>query len=110
MRIYYAKKNTPLYFLNIVDEEEEVNKLKLDLKHKWCPINSPGLQIVLLFSVREFSWGYREFINKRNGFYIFKHLPSDNLFGIYGDRLKSEEQISNSLFDIYMTRLYLGKA
>ena len=108
MRIYYAKKNTPLYFLNIVDEEEEVNKLKLDLKHKWCPINSPGLQIVLLFSVREFSWGNTEFINKRKGFYIFKHLPSDNLFGIYGDRLKSEEQIKTSLFDIYMPRFDLG--
>ena len=108
MRIYYAKKNTTLYFLNIVDEEEEVNELKLDSDHKWRPINSPDLQIVLLFSVREFSWGHREFINKRKGFYIFKHLPSDNLFGIYGDRLKSEEQIKTSFFDIYMPRFYFG--
>ena len=108
MRIYYAKQNAHLYFLNIVDEKEEVNELKLDSDHKWCPINSPDLQIVLLFSVREFSWGYREFINKRKGFYIFKHLPSDNLFGIYGDRLKSEEQIKNSLFDIFMPRFYFG--
>ena len=103
MRIYYAKKNTPLYFLNIVDGEEEINKTKIDSNNMWCPINLPMHQIILLYSVKEFYWGSKKFYNQSKGLYIFKHLPSNNLFAINGSRLDSKEEIMDKIFDIYPT-------
>ena len=107
MRIYYAKKNTPLYFLNITEGEEEINKTKLDSKNKWNPINLPKHQIILLYSVREFHWAKRKFYNQIKGFYIFKHLPTNNLFAINGSSLDSKEEIKDVVFDIYPIYDYL---
>ena len=102
MRIYYAKKNSPLYFLNISEGQEEINKTKLHSKNKWCPINLPMHQIILLYSVKEFYWANKKFYNQSKGLYIFKHLPSNNLFAINGSRLDSKEEIMDKVFDIYL--------
>ena len=107
MRIYYAKKNSPLYFLNNIEGDEEINKTKLDSNNKWCPINLPKHQIILLYSVKEFYWANKKFSNQTKGFYIFKHLPSNNLFAINGNRLDSKEEIMDLIFDIYPVYDYL---
>jgi len=106
MRIYYAK-NSPLYFLNIIEGEEEINKTKLYSKNKWNPINLPKHQITLLYSVREFHWASKKFYNQNKGFYLFKHLPTNNLFAIDGRKLDSKEEITDLIFDIYPIYDYL---
>ena len=66
--IYYAKPNTIVYFLNVLNGEKIVNTGDLGNEHSLYSINHPEKNI------------------------IFLYLPGqDSMFGIYGDDIEKKE-------------------
>ena len=91
--IYYAKPNTIVYFLNILNGEKLVNTGDLGNELSLYPINHPEKNIIFLYKTDELAWGENHFFaHNRGGLYIFVYLPGqDSMFGIYGDDIEKKE-------------------
>ena len=91
--IYYAKPNTIVYFLNVLNGEKLVNTGDLGNEHSLYPINHPEKNIIFLYKTDELAWGENYFFaHNRGGLYIFVYLPGqDSMFWIYGDDIEKKE-------------------
>tara|TARA_B100000579_G_scaffold434788_1_gene456491 strand:- start:5391 stop:5828 length:438 start_codon:yes stop_codon:yes gene_type:complete len=97
-KIYYAKPDTVVYFLNTIDGIDEVNTGHLDNKGAYYPINALTGEFVFLQKTDQLSWGDKCFYaSNRNGLYIFLALNFNILFAIYGNDLGIIE--SDDCFD-----------
>ena len=97
MRIYYAKPDAIIYFLNETEEGKQVNENIFGEKYEFIPINSPNtsIHIIKLYKQDVVSWGGKTFnASNRGSFQVFISLHHNIMFGFYGDDLITHEDES----------------
>ncbi len=103
MRIYYAKPDAIIYFLNEMEEGKRVNENTFGETYEFISINSPNdiINIIKLYEKDVVRWGGETFnASNRGSFHVFTSLDHNVMFGFYGEDLLTCEDDNYPLVSV----------